>query len=265
MPRLGTIVALLALAACDSTPVDPAPFTLAVVADGAVVESAEVDVRADVSEVAVVEVALAPLRDVPGDPDLERRYRTVEVVVAALNAVSGERYDVGYYLVTDDSPSDVAVVTATADCGGQPECLPLSAGDARLGGAAEGRGAVFFPVLADAGEGVTVRFRPVGLGGAGRLVFQGAESSQTVDAPALGVPPTVTLADDGLRIRVTRGTDAGPVLVVARRGPFVAARTLGASDAAVSFDVPPGSAPADVYLLRTEGVAPQPEAGRAGT
>ena len=182
---------------------------------------------------------------------LESRYWLTHVIVSVMNPLGDDTYEVGYYRVRDTSDSGVAVVTARALC--DSNCLALDATHLRLAAGAEGGGAVFFPVLTGVPQGPAIRFHPFALGGSGRLVFEGVDDTRVVDVPALGASPAfVVTPGSRASIRVTRGLEAAPVLIVVRRSEAVAARTLFVDASTQDVDVSPGTGPIEVYLLREE-------------
>ena len=234
----------------------PLAFAFVVDADGVTPQEIGAEAVADLNSIEPVAISLVPFRELPSDPALLQRYETVDVAVAVLNAASEERYEVGYYLVTAVAAPGAAVVTASASCGEMDGCFSLSAGDVRTENAADGAGAVFFPVREGALTGATVLFRPFTLGASGRLTFSGFDASKSVDAPRRDTPPVFSAALPGKAdVRVQRGTDMEPAYVIVRRGEAVTSRFFAADAATVSIPVPPGAGTVEVYLFRDDPLA----------
>ena len=264
--RLATLASLVALSACDSgiepPTLGPPPFTVAIVADGDTVLSTTAAPSADLAAVPVASVALAPRLGEPADPALSGRYHVTQALVNVLNATSDEPYEVGHYLVRVVPDAGAAVATVPFVCEGTEYTLLL--GDARL----DAPGAVFFPVREGAARGPTVAFRAFGLGGAGRLVFDGAGDTATVEASALDAPPlVVTTTSQGATVEVTRGSSIAEAAVVTRRGAEVDGRFVRPAALREGMPLPLGAGPVEVYLFQSaaddpEGVCPEERGGQ---
>lgn len=233
--------ALIVLSGCDTS--EPPAFVLEAVQDGGAVVALEVEPSRALERVPGAEVALAPFREPPAEPDLAEQFRVSQVIAAGLSLVTGETYVAGYYRLRDLEPD--ALGLASAPCA--EACIVLVLNDSRL---VEG-GAVFFSVLEGAALGPSLGLRPFGVGAAGSVTVEGAGQSETVAVPAIG-EPTAVLEGATETVRVVREASETAAFVVVRRGADVRTRVLEAARPSLEVGVPKGVGAVEVYVLEGE-------------
>ena len=240
----------LATAGCDSAPDVPPAFTVQAVADGVVVGEAEVFPAPLLAP--STEVSVAPIRTAPNDPALAERFRLSQATAAVVSAASGEPHSAGYYLVRVE-PTGADIGFAPASCASEETCLFVVPNDGRVPRNGE-TGAVFFPVPDASGVGPPLALRPFGLGGAGRLVFEGGNSDRTtVDVPSVDAPPVaLDRASRADLVRVVRGaSDTATLLAIWRVGK-TRVGVLEAGQRLAEVEAPGGTGDVAVFLLGVE-------------
>ena len=245
--RLHLFALATLLIGCDAAAPD-AGVTVSVISGRTVLQTLDLDARSGLDAVADVSVRLPPYREVPSDPELAERYRSVEAVAEALSSASGEPYGVGYLRVSQ-APDAASVALAPVGCEPQDPCVTLVPNDGRVAGA---NGAVFFPV-AEGSDGTVVRLRPFGIGTSGTLTFRGLDGTQDVVAQRLDVAPGGALEaaslGTGSVVRIERESETEPLVVVVQRGQEVRVVSVAEGVRNAQTSVPDGDGPAAVYVL----------------
>ena len=111
---------------------------------------------------------------------------------------------------------------------------------------------MFFVVREGVEADGLVQLRPLGIGGSGRIVFEGADGVQTIEAPDVGEPSASFDGEPAVReVRVVREASDAAVIVVVRQGDVVRTRVMAEEQRSQTVEVA-GDGPVGVFLFLDE-------------